>query len=189
MADTQPARPVAGYQGESGAFSEQAARALLGEVETRGYRRFADVADALERAEIAYAVLPFENSLHGAIAEVHDLLAARKTLTIAGEAAVRIEQCLIGMPGAHLETIETVASHPVALGQCREFLDARPHWRVVETDDTAGAVREMMQGGLRTHAAIGAAIAAEHYGAALLARGIQDDADNVTRFWLLRRTE
>lgn len=186
MKDTQPARPIAGYQGESGAFSEQAARTLLGEIETRGYRRFSDVADALERGQIAYAVLPYENSLHGAITEVH-AIAARKTLTIAGEAEVRIEQCLIGIPGARVETIESVASHPVALTQCRRFLEARSHWRVVETSDTAGAVREMMEGGRRTHAAIGAAIAAERYGAALLARGIQDDADNITKFWLLRR--
>lgn len=187
MADSQRALPLAGYQGESGAFSEQAARALLGEVQTRGYRTFKAVADALEQGHIAYAVLPFENSLHGAISEVHALLAARTRLTVQGEVEVRIEQCLIGMPDARPEAIESVASHPVALTQCRAFLDARPNWRVLETDDTAGAVREMMQLAHRTHAAIGPVQAAERYGASVLMRGIQDDARNVTRFWLVVR--
>lgn len=189
MTDSQPARPVAGYQGESGAFSEQAARALLGEVALRGYRTFAGVADALEAGRITYAVLPYENSLHGPIREVHDLLAKRARLAIAGEARVRIEQCLLAMPGASIETIDAVASHPVALTQCRIFLSKRTQWRVLESDDTAGAVREMMERGRPQSAAIGPAAAAERYGAAVLLRGIQDDAENLTRFWLIRRAE
>jgi prephenate dehydratase len=189
MSDLQIAPPVAGYQGENGAFSEQAARALLGEIETRGYRTFAAVADALEAGHVAYAVLPFENSLHGPIAEVRELLASRDRLAISGEAEVRIEQCLIGMPGAQVEAIDSVASHPVALAQCRRFLSAHPHWLVCETHDTAGAVREMTELARPQSAAIGPAAAAERYGAAILQRGIQDDAENLTRFWLIRVRE
>lgn len=186
MCELQPAGPVAGYQGENGAFSEQAVRALLGEVETRGYRTFADVADALEAGRIAYAVLPFENSVHGPIAQVHDLLATRDRLSISGEAAIRIEQCLLAMPDARPEAIDAVASHPVALAQCRRFLNERPHWQVREAHDTAGAVREMMERSRPQSAAIGPATAAERYGANVLLRGIQDDARNLTRFWLVR---
>lgn len=189
MTDSQPARPVAGYQGESGAFSEQAARALLGEVCLRGFRTFADVADALEDGLITCAVLPFENSLHGSILEVHQLLAERERLEIAGEARVRIEQCLVAMPSASIETIDAVASHPVALAQCRVFLREHAQWRVRESADTAGAIREMMERARPQSAAIGPAAAAERYGAAVLLRGIQDDAENLTRFWLIRRAE
>lgn len=187
MNDAQPARPVAGYQGEPGAFSEQAVRALLGEVQTAGYRTFADVVAALESGGIAYAVLPYENSQHGPIAQVRDLIAAHRTLTIAGETAIPVEQCLIAMPDVSIESIDCVASHPVALAQCRKFLLAHRHWRTLESDDTAGSVREMMERSRRSTAAIGPAAAAERYGARLLLRGIQDDADNVTQFWLVVR--
>lgn len=186
MERRQAAPPVAGYQGESGAFSEQAARTLLGEIETRGYQTFAQVADALEAGDITYAVLPFENSLHGPIGEVRDLLNSRARLAISGEVAVRIEQCLIAMPGTPIEEIDSVASHPVALVQCRRFLDAHSHWRVRQAHDTAGSVREMMELGRPQSASIGPAGAAERYGAAILLRGIQDDAENLTRFWLCR---
>lgn len=189
MTDSQPARAVAGYQGESGAFSEQAARRLLGRVLLRGYRTFADVADALETGLVTYGVLPFENSLHGPIREVHDLLAKRARLTIAGETHVRVEQCLIAMPNASIETIDAVASHPVALTQCRTFLREHSQWRVLKSDDTAGAVREMMERGRPRSAAIGPAAAAERYGAVVLLRGIADDAENLTRFWLIRIAE
>lgn len=180
---------VAGFQGEPGAFSEQAARALLGEIETSGYRTFADVLEALEARRIAYAVLPFENSLHGAIAQVHELITARPHVQIAGETQIRIEQCLIGVPEATAASIERVASHPVALAQCRRFLSAHPRWHILKSDDTAGAVRELMQRADPTGAAIGPEAAAQRYGALVLQRAVQDDPENVTRFWLVTLRE
>jgi prephenate dehydratase len=179
---------IAAFQGEGGAFSEQAVHTLLGDVETRGYRTFAQAIEALEGGHVDYAVLPHENSLHGPIEIVRTLLASRAALRIAGEAELPIEQCLIAMPGARLEAIDSVASHPVALTQCRRFLQQHTHWRVIASDDTAGAVREMMERGRINAAAIGPALAAERYGACLLLRGIQDDALNVTKFWLVVRS-
>lgn len=162
---------------------------LLGDIESRGYRTFADAIDALERSDVDYAVLPHENSLHGPIEAVRDLLASRSEVHVVGEAEMPIQQCLIAMPGATLESIDTVASHPVALTQCRRFLQQRSGWRVVAADDTAGAVREMMEHGRMRTAAIGPALAAERYGACLLLANIQDDSLNVTKFWLIARTE
>lgn len=180
---------IAGFQGEPGAFSELAVHALLGDVDMRGYRTFSDVLDGLSAGEIAYAVLPYENTAHGPIAAVQHLVAARARVRISGEAAVRVEQCLLGLPDARLDDVDTVVSHPVALTQCRRFLRDHPGWHVAESDDTAGAVREMMQGRERATAAIAAAAAAERYGARLLLRGIQDDPDNITRFWLITREQ
>lgn len=180
---------IAGFQGEAGAFSELAIQALLGEMPVQGYRTFAGVLDALENNEIHYAVLPYENTVYGPISAVQQLLAARERLRVAGETSVRIEQCLIGMPEAKLEEIDCVASHTVALTQCRRFLSEHPGWHVVAADDTAGAVREMMEQGRAASVAIAAAAAAERYGARLLLRGIQDDPENITRFWLITRKE
>lgn len=178
---------IAGFQGESGAFSELAVRALLGEVEARGYRTFEQVVAALESAQVDCAVLPHENTLHGPIPAVRDLVAGRSALRIAGEVGIPIEQCLIAMPDANVESIERVASHPVALTQCRRFLQQHAQWAVAVSDDTAGAVREMMEQRRLRSAAIGPAMAAERYGARVLLRGIQDDALNVTKFWLVTR--
>jgi prephenate dehydratase len=178
---------IAGFQGEPGAFSELAIRALLGEVSMRGYGTFAGVLDALEGEQIHYAVLPFENTLHGPITAVNELIAARDSLRVAGETWIAVEQCLIGMPDVTFEEIDTVTSHPVALTQCRRFLHEHSGWHVIETSDTAGAVREMMERGRRATAAIAAAHAAERYGARLLLRSIQDDPQNITRFWLITR--
>lgn len=154
-----------------------------------GYRTFNDVLDALERERIAYAVLPYENTAHGPIAAVQHLVAARDSLRIAGEASVHVEQCLIGTPGSSIDVVDTIASHPVALTQCRRFLLEHPQWNIVETDDTAGAVREIMDDRREGTAAIGSALAAERYGARLLLRGIQDDPENITRFWLITREQ
>lgn len=180
---------IAGFQGEAGAFSELAIRSLLGEIHAQGFRTFAEVLNALEAERIHYAVLPFENTVHGPIATVQHLVAARNQLTISGEASVRVEQCLIGMPDATLEAIDTVASHPVALTQCGRFLRVHAGWQVIEADDTAGAVREMIEAGRPGTAAIASALAAERYGACVLQRGIQDDRENITRFWLITRGE
>lgn len=176
----------AGFQGESGAFSEEAVRALLGDVEMHGYHTFAAVIDALKDGTISHAVLPYENSLHGPIAAVHDLVAGDASLIVDREVALPIEQCLIVMPSVTIEHIDTVASHPVALAQCSRFLEQHPAWRAVETHDTAGAVREMMERGRPATAAIGPARAAKRYSACLLLRGIQDDVENITRFWLIK---
>jgi prephenate dehydratase len=130
--------------------------------------------------------VPIENSLHGSIHENYDRLKNRP-LHIVGETQLRIRQCLIGRPGSSVATIRRVASHPVALAQCRRFFAERPQVEAVSAYDTAGAVQDLMKGGLATQGAIASRLAAELYGGHVLLEGIEDDPENYTRFLLLAR--
>jgi len=179
-----------GYQGEPGAFSEEAAIALLGtRIHTRGYRTFEDLVVAADSGELHYGLLPCENTIFGQIAEAYDLLGRYPRVTIVDETTHLVRQCLIGLPGATLSKLERVASHPVALEQCRHFLTTHPQLRITATEDTAGAVRAITESADPRAAAIGPALAAERYGAIVLQNAIQDDADNTTRFFLIAPTE
>ena len=131
-------------------------------------------------------MLPCENSIHGQIARNFDLLFGHDTLSITGETTHRIVQNLIGTPDADIEAITAVRSHPVALDQCRTFLHTMPHLSVEPVLDTAGAVREIVANGDAHVAAIASAASARLYGGRVLARAIQDDHENVTRFFLIR---
>jgi 3-deoxy-7-phosphoheptulonate synthase len=183
-----PPRPVAGFQGESGAFSEEAARAYFGEeMETRGYADFDALVEAVDAGEASYGLLPCENVIYGSIARAYDLLYAHDGVTIVDETRLNVEQCLIGMPGAKAAGIERVLSHPVALEQCRRFLSGRPQMRAEAVDDTAGAVRAVIAAADPRVAAIGPAQAAGRYGGEVLARAIADVAENVTRFFVIAR--
>ena len=132
------------------------------------------------------ALVPIENSLHGSIHENYDRLKSRP-LHIVGETQLRIRQCLIARPGSSVGMIRRVASHPVALAQCRRFFAERPQVEAVTAYDTAGAVQDLMKGGLATQGAIASRLAAELYGAQVLLDGIEDDPENYTRFLLLAR--
>lgn len=127
---------------------------------------------------------PVENSLAGSVVRVYDLLLA-STLGIVAETILPIEHHVIGCPGASLETIRSVASHPMALAQCERFFLAHAHLRRVPAEDTAGSVREVLASGDIARAAIAGRRAAEHYAGEILAPSIQDDAENYTRFVLL----
>jgi prephenate dehydratase len=113
-----------------------------------------------------------------------DLL-VESPLTIVGEVIIRIEHNLIGAPGGRLEEVAIVESHPVALAQCEEFFSARPFLKRIATGDTAGSVREIVQAGDRTRAAIASKRAAEIYGGQILREHLEDDPENYTRFLLL----
>ena len=176
-----------GYQGEPGAFSEEAIVALFGEVPAQGFFDFDALVDAVDRGAVDVGLLPCENSLFGSIARSYDLLFEHPGVTIAAETVHPVVQCLIGMPGAGAGTLESIASHPVALEQCRTFLATLPRVTVVPAADTAGAVREMMARGDAAHGAIGPALSARRYGGVVLAHGVQDSADNATRFFAIAR--
>lgn len=177
-----------GYQGEPGAFSEEAAGELVpGLQEARGFRTFAALIDAVDGGAIDAALLPIENSISGQIAANYDLLWNHPALAIVDETVHRVVQSLIGVPGAAIEEIVEVRSHPVALEQCERLFAAHPQWRRTVVDDTAGAVREIVAQGDRGIAAIGSRSAARRYGAAILAEGVQDNPENFTRFFLIRR--
>jgi prephenate dehydratase len=130
------------------------------------------------------AVLPIENSLHGSVAEHYDLLLAQP-VRIARESLFRVRHNLIARPGVAVDDIKRVMSHPVALSQCRNWLAARPWFQVVNFYDTAGSVKHLMAERLDDTAGIAPELAARQYGAEILIAGIEDHAENFTRFHLL----
>ena len=138
--------------------------------------------------EVDGAVLPIENSLHGSVAEHYDLL-LELPVRIEGESLLRIRHNVIAMPGVKLEEVRKVMSHPVALSQCRRYLAAHPEFEVVPFYDTAGSVKRLMEEGLRDVAGIAPELAAKVYGAEVLLQGVEDHAENYTRFHLLRRED
>ena len=173
------------FQGEPGAFSEAAAIQLLGESITTVPRAtfegmFRSIAEGTAEAILA----PVENSLAGSVVRVFDLLLESR-LAIVAETILPIEMQLIALPGASLEDIQSVASHPMALAQCERFFAAHPKWKRVPAEDTAGSVREAISAGDKSRAAIAGRRAADHYCAVILAERIQDNAENFTRFVLL----
>lgn len=175
------------YQGEPGAFSQDAARSLLPDAEPRGYVTFDETFAAALSGETDAALLPVENSISGAVPRVYDLLWAEPSMRIVDEIVYRVVQNLIGVRDATIEGIREVRSHPVALEQCRNFLTAHPRMQLAVVADTAGAVREIAALGDRSIGAIGSQLAADRYAAVILAPNVQDDADNFTRFFLIRR--
>ena len=175
-------RPRIVYQGEPGCFSEAAAAGFFGDgADSRGLPWFPDVFAALERGEADYAVLPVENSSTGSIRQVYDLL-AQYNYYIVGECQVKVEHCLMALPGVALEDIRTVCSHEQGLMQCEKYLDGHRDWKRVPTLDTAGAAELVAQTGDRTAAAIGPRRAAAIYGLNILAEAINYNAMNHTRF-------
>jgi len=142
------------FQGEPGAFSEEAAVQLLGEGITTVPRPTFDTAFRAIEEGLADALLaPVENTLAGPVVRVYDLL-LESTLTITAETILPIEHHLIGCPGASLTDIRSVASHPMALAQCENFFLTHPHLKRVPAEDTAGSVREALSRGDKSCAAI-----------------------------------
>lgn len=174
------------YQGEPGAFSEDATRSLVPGTETRGYLTFDETFAAAQSRASDAALMPVENSISGAVPRVYDLLYAEPSMRIVDEIVYRVVQNLIGLPGATLAGVREVRSHPVALEQCRKFLAAHPQMHLAVVADTAGAVREIVGLGDPAVAAIASSLAAERYGAAILVPAVQDVAENFTRFFLVK---
>jgi prephenate dehydratase len=177
------------YQGERGAFSESAARRLLGD-EIKGIpcRSFEEMFESVEGGEADCCVAPMENSLAGSIHRNYDLL-LQSNLRIAGETNLRIVHNLISPPGVTLDAIRRVYSHPVALAQCTRFLRSHPEMEVLPVHDTAGAVRLVMDRRESDEAGIASVGAAEIYGAQIVVAGIEDNVQNFTRFFLLTRDD
>jgi len=182
-----PERLKVAIQGERGAFSHAAALAALGEgVEILPRPSFEALFAAVAEGEADRAVVPIENSLTGSIHENYDRLKSGP-LHIVRETQLRIRQCLIARPGASIASIGRVASHPVALAQCRRFFAEHPDIEPVTAYDTAGSVQELLRSGPITAGAIASRLAAEIYGGEVLLEGIEDDPQNYTRFLVLAR--
>jgi prephenate dehydratase len=176
-------------QGEPGSNSHLATEQLLGPVDLLPCNLSVEVFEKLARTrEADAAVLPVENSLHGAVADHSELLLEHGVVAVA-ELSLRIRHALMAAPGVAIAKVRRVLSHPVALSQCRRFFAANPLLQAVPFYDTAGAVKHLTETHDREAAAIAAPHAAEVYGATVLATDLEDDPQNFTRFFLLARPE
>jgi prephenate dehydratase len=173
------------FQGERGAFSEEAAVKLLGEeIELVPRPTFEALYSSMQEGLADYVLAPIENSLAGSVHRSYDLLVS-SGLHIQAEVVIPIAHNLIGIPGATFERITQVSSHPVALAQCERFFASHPSIKRVATDDTAGSVREVVSAGDPTRAGIASRRAAKVYGGVILREHLEDHPENYTRFLLL----
>ena len=171
------------YQGVEGCYSHSAARhhfAAVADVETLGTTTFGGAIGALKSGKAQRALLPVENTTAGPISGVYDLL-VEPGLHIVGEEVLKVEHCLLGLPGATVEGLTRIGTHPQAIRQCSLFLDELGVEVSAEVD-TAGAARDVAQAGDPTRAAIAGEDAAELYGLAILKRHVANRKDNFTRF-------
>lgn len=174
------------FQGELGAYSEEAAFQFFGSsIHLKPCESLEDVFKVVERDEVQFGVVPVENSLEGSISQVYDLL-LNSSLKVCGEIKLRVVHCLISIPEARLDLIKKVYSHPQALGQCKTFLK-QLGCESIPTYDTAGSVKFIKEKGTTDRGAVASARAAEIYRMKILAREIEDNPNNFTRFFILSK--
>jgi prephenate dehydratase len=173
-------------QGELGSFSSEAALKLEPGAEILPCSFSVEVFAALEAGKADAAAIPIENSLAGSVLEHFDLLLAHD-VKVVRETLLRIRHNLIAIEGAPIERIDRVFSHPVALAQCRRFLAAHPKMKSIAFYDTAGSVKHLVEEGDRGAAAIASEAAARIFGAQVIEAGIEDNPENYTRFFLVKR--
>jgi prephenate dehydratase len=173
-------------QGEAGSFSHEAARQMVPNCRIVPCTRSAEVFDRLETGSVPIAVIPIENSLAGSVTEHFDLLLARRVF-IQREFRLRIVHNLITASGVRMQNVRRVFSHPVALDQCRDFFRKNRRIEAIPFYDTAGSVKHVIAECHSDAAAIAGRQAASVYKGAILKAGIEDDKQNFTRFFLLRR--
>jgi prephenate dehydratase len=177
-------------QGELGSFSHEAATRLAADMHDDArivpFSLSAEAFSALARGDVDAAVIPIENSLAGSVSEHFDLMLTHD-VAVVRETLLRIRHNLIAISGASLGQIDRVFSHPVALAQCRRFLAEHPQMESFAFYDTAGSVKHLVELRDRHAAAIASAEAASYYGAQILVAGIEDNPENYTRFFYVRR--
>ncbi|MBQ4264351.1 MAG: prephenate dehydratase [Clostridia bacterium] len=170
------------YSGVPGAFGESAVVGFFGEDCDRiHFKTFDEVFAAVADGHAKYGVVPVENSSSGSINTVYDLM-GQYALNIVGEQLVRVEHCLLGIPGAKLEDIKTVYSHEQGFAQCPAFLGEHPDWITTPYFNTAIAAKHVAELGEKQNAAIASRLAARHYGLEILAPDIHTFSGNHTRF-------
>ncbi len=174
------------FQGEPGAYSEEAALKYFGpRAVTNPCPSLEDVFKAVESGEVQFGMIPMENSIEGSVSRSYDLV-LESNLMVSGELNLRVNHCLVGNPGATLDGIRRVYSHPQALGQCSNFL-RQLKLELIPASDTAGSVKLIKAQGVKDGAAIASERAATIYGMKILARDIMDNPNNFTRFFALGR--
>ena len=173
------------FQGVEGAYSFGAMKEFFDDTITSFHvDTWKEAMEAITKGEADYAVLPIENSTAGIVSDIYDLLVEYPHY-IVGEQELPVEHVLMALPGAKVEDIRTVISHPQALAQCRRFLDSNENWKTEERLNTAAAAKEVSESGDLTMAAVGSPYAAEHFGLQILKEGIFDARGNTTRFVII----
>jgi prephenate dehydratase len=175
--------PRVAFQGEPGAYSEDAVHRFFGRCEAKPLPTVRTVFEQAEIGAVDFGVVPLENSQAGSINETYDLL-VRHGVKLVGEVVIRVDHALLGVPGASLSDITRVLSHPQALAQCEEFL-ATLEAEVVPYHDTAGAAKRVAEEGRRDQAAVAGRRAAELYGLQVLTEAIQTFPENFTKFGVI----
>lgn len=173
-------------QGELGSFSHEAAEKMLPWSTVVPCARSAEVFERVERGSVQAAVIPIENTLAGTVAEHADLLVSRDVF-IQGEYLLRIVHNVIAAPDVQVRSLRRVLSHPVALDQCRDFFRHHPGIEAVPFYDTAGSVKHVIANKLKDAAGIAGKQAAREYSGKILQAGIEDDKNNFTRFFFIRK--
>ena len=173
-------------QGEPGSFSHEAALGLIPDAVIVPCALSAEVFKELVEESVDAAVIPIENSLAGSVLEHFDLL-LQHDVKVVSESLLRIRHNLIALPGTTIHDIDRVFSHPVALAQCRRFLAQHPKMESYAYYDTAGSVKQLVELRDKRAGAIASEAAAHYYGAEILCSGIEDNPENYTRFFLVRR--
>ena len=176
------------FQGASGAYSEAAALKAWPDAEVAACDRFEDVFAAVAAGRVSHGILPVENSIGGSIHINYDLL-LQHDLPIVAETELAVVHNLLALPGTTIAEIRRVFSHPQALAQCEQYLRTLTGVEIVATYDTAGSARLIRDGKLTDTAAIASTRAAEMFGLEILQAGIEDFADNITRFILIARDQ
>jgi prephenate dehydratase len=184
---TPHSAPRVGFQGELGAYSDEALRLFFGAAARPvPCRDFVLVGERVSAGEVDYGMLPIENSVAGGVVPSYDVLASTG-LVILGEIVCPIHHCVLALPGAETGRLTRILSHPVALAQCRRWLSAHPEVEAVTWYDTAGAARTIAAEGDPAAGAIASGLAAERYGLVVLDRNVEDRPDNQTRFVAVAR--
>ena len=178
--DTKKARVV--FQGAEGAYSQAAMMKYFGDqVNSFHVDTFRDAMSAIDEGSADFAVLPIENSTAGMVSEIFDLLVEFENY-IVGEQIIKIEHCLLGLPGTKMEDIKRVYSHPQSLMQSARFLNDHANWQQISMKNNAFAAQKVAKEGDRTQVAIASEHAGDIYGLEILERGVNQSSSNSTRF-------
>jgi len=173
------------FQGERGAYSEAAAKSFFDNIETIPFATFAEILESTSKGNSEYSILPVENSLEGSVGESYDLLYST-SLNVTGEIYHRVEHCLIGI--GKLEDVDTVYSHPQALGQCRKFIE-KHNMRTIPAYDTAGSVKIIKELNKKNCACIASKTSSSIYNMPIISENIANNSNNYTRFLILSKKE
>lgn len=170
------------FQGADGAYSQAAMQQYFGEkIQSFHVDTFRDAMCAIEEGRADFAVLPIENSTAGIVSEIYDLLVEFENY-IVGEQIIRIEHCLLGVPGTSIEELQTIYSHPQSLLQSSKYLSEHPGWKQISMQNNVFAAQKVMEEKNRTQAAIASEHAGKIYGLEVLQKGINHSGNNSTRF-------